>query len=99
MVSNYMSVFNAYRRLGKSSQLIRKKKHLQSEFHSKNWIFTRFSWPRLLFVSSVTSNYIACKEALGVGIPCLGLSIQIVIRILCHFHYREMTQHYCGNFL
>ena len=36
-------------------------------------MFTRLTWPRAIFVSSVYNSYFPVKEALYLGIPCLGV--------------------------
>ena len=37
------------------------------------WILSRISWPRALFVSSVYYSYWPVREALFLGIPCFGV--------------------------
>ena len=38
------------------------------------WFLTRFTWPRLLFVSSSFFNKRVIREALRTGIPCIVIA-------------------------
>jgi ribosomal protein S2 len=40
----------------------------------KNWFLTRFSWPRAVFISSVSNSAIAVYEASRLDVPCLAIS-------------------------
>lgn len=51
---------------------IRKSKFFKNVFEN-NWLFTRFSWPRFLFVSNVLSCPSSVGEALNLGIYCLAI--------------------------
>ena len=37
------------------------------------WIYSRFSWPRAIFISSTENSYIIAKEALNAKTPSIGL--------------------------
>lgn len=73
MVSNYRFVTTAFRKLKFYSELVFTRKDSLKEINFKNWAFTRFSWPRTLFVSSVHNSYLAVKESLSLSIPSLGI--------------------------
>ena len=51
----------------------------------KDWILTRFSWPRSLFISNILNNYIVCKEAGSVSIPIMGMVDTNIKSFLFHF--------------
>jgi len=43
------------------------------KFFYDNWIFTRFTWPRFLFISNVKNSASVVRESLGSDIYCLGI--------------------------
>lgn len=70
LVSNYISLYNTYRILYKSVVRSHRKKHL---WVNNDFLFSRLSWPRALFVSNVAASQPPVKESLYLGIPCLGV--------------------------
>lgn len=38
-----------------------------------NWLMTRFTWPRVVFISNVFNSFFVAKESLSLGIPCVGV--------------------------
>ena len=72
-ISNYRTVFNAYRRLNDlSGTVLSVKKKGFSSFFS-NWFLTRYSWPRAVFISSLHFSYFPAKEALSLKIPSISV--------------------------
>lgn len=107
LVSNYFSVFNSYRRLKYLSSLIKSRKEKRMEKDFKYWVLTRMTWPRALFISSVHSSYLACKEAFSLKIPSMGIvdtntfsqSVHVAIpgndeSIDCLVFYNETVSNY-----
>ena len=72
-ISNYISLYNVYRKLRKYTPLAHKGRQKWVLENLHNWMFTRLTWPRAIFVSSVYNSYFPVKEALYLGIPCLGV--------------------------
>lgn len=72
-ISNYLSLYRVYRKLRKYSPLAHKGRQKWVLENLHNWMFTRLTWPRAIFVSSVYNSYFPVKEALYLGIPCLGV--------------------------
>lgn len=73
-ISNYFSLQHLWKRLRhqpKSSYKYRQRWAIENR---KHWYFTRLSWPRASFVSSVFSSFFPVKESLYLGIPCLGVT-------------------------
>lgn len=71
IVSNYKEVQKSFRAL--MFQGLISVKYNNNKFPWRNWFFTRFSWPRFLFVSNVSSCPSAVTEALNLGICCLAI--------------------------
>lgn len=73
LVSNYLTLYRVYRRLRKYSPLAHKGRQKWFLKNVHNWMFTRLTWPRAIFVSSVYNSFAPVKEALYLGIPCFGV--------------------------
>lgn len=73
MLSNYFSVFNSYKKHLNLNVQIKNKRNTRESVVFDNWIFTRFSWPRLLFISSVFHSPIAVKESSSLNLPVIGI--------------------------
>jgi len=73
LITNYLSVLHTYLKLKnmayRSYSVGRRKVY---DIY-KNWHFTRFTWPRATFISSVAHSYGPAKESLRLKIPCLGV--------------------------
>jgi small subunit ribosomal protein S2 len=73
LISNYNGVYNTFIKFKKIafSAFTAKNKNAFSLF--KPWYFTRSTWPRATFISSVHNSYSPTKESLQLNIPCLGI--------------------------
>jgi ribosomal protein S2 len=71
VLSNFYVVFNSLRTLTKLSKNIRPRKYINIDL--SNWLFTRFSWPRVVFVASVLNSFFISSEATALKIPCIGI--------------------------
>lgn len=49
------------------------KQRLRKDIY-EDWMLTRFSWPRAVFLCGVRRSYRAAKEALRAIIPCVGIA-------------------------
>lgn len=38
-----------------------------------NWLLTRFTWPRAVFISSVFYSKVIVRECVSFSIPCIGV--------------------------
>ena len=72
IVSNFKEVHKSFRNLV-SDTSISAMKPKKIDFFQKSWFFTRFSWPRFLFVSNILSCPSSASEALNLGIGCLAI--------------------------
>ncbi len=50
----------------------RKQRLLDKAF--TQWFLTRYTWPGMVFVSSISANYGVVNEALQSGVPCMGIA-------------------------
>lgn len=39
----------------------------------RSWVFTRYTWPRGIFLSNIPLNYIICKEATDILLPVVAM--------------------------
>jgi small subunit ribosomal protein S2 len=74
MVSNFREIAKTYKKNFKISGLVKTGKFKLFDLNFKNWVLTRYTWPGVVFVSSVHSNYFVANEATSAGIPCLGIA-------------------------
>jgi small subunit ribosomal protein S2 len=82
LLSNYKNIQESLSKY-KLKQYIVKKEN--KNILIKNWILTRFSWPRSLFVANVLNNYIVIKEASSVSIPIIAMVDTNIKSFLFHF--------------
>ena len=70
LISNYYIITKAYRKY------LIKKEYIDinrvKDIYDK-WLFTRFTWPRALFISNVKTTYIISKEAISAKVPIMAL--------------------------
>jgi len=70
LISNFFVITKAYR------QYLIKKDFIDSNKVKdlfEKWVFTRFTWPRAIFISNVKSAFIVSKEALSARVPSIAL--------------------------
>ena len=70
LLSNFKSI-----QYSVSQYLLKKNIIISNEKQNlmKNWIFTRFTWPRGIFLANVPLNYIVCKEAATSLLPVVAM--------------------------
>lgn len=74
LISNYLTLYQVFNKLYKISSTAHKKRQFWATgTNTENWFLTRLTWPRTIFVSSVANSYNPVREALYLGIPCLGV--------------------------
>lgn len=74
-VRGFLSNFKSIQKAVKNYTLKRfayKKSPLKT-FLIKNWIFTRHTWPRGIFLSNIPLNYVICKEANDILLPVVAM--------------------------
>lgn len=71
LISNFFVIFRSLSKFSKVSVELRPHKYFSLNF--KDWILTRFSWPRVIFVSCVSNNYVVANEASSLKVPCIGI--------------------------
>ncbi len=75
MVSNYLAVFTIFRKFFTTPFFMRSKRSIKKiENLALNWFLTRFTWPRIAFVSGLSSNLPAILEFFTTGIPCIAIA-------------------------
>jgi small subunit ribosomal protein S2 len=75
VLSNYFHVFMMLRKFINTPFFLRSKQLvLKLAELVEYWFLTRFTWPRLLFVSSAFYNRRVIREALRTGIPCIVIT-------------------------
>ena len=73
LITNYISMLNTYiklRQMAYRSYSVGRKKVYEIY---KQFLMTRLTWPRAIFVSSVKNSYGPSKESYKLRIPCLGV--------------------------
>lgn len=73
-ISNYASLNHLWVRLRFQAASSYKYRQRWAIENRRNWFFTRLSWPRATFVSSVFSSYFPVKESFYLGVPCVGIT-------------------------
>jgi len=73
MLSNFSEIAKSYRKLSRLSLFVKNRKNKLFDKNYKRWIFTRYTWPRAVFISSIESSYFAANEANSFQIPSLGI--------------------------
>lgn len=72
-ISNYNTVFNAYKRLMKLSGIILSSKNKRFSSFFNNWYLSRYSWPRIIFISNINTSYYPSIEAMSLKIPSISI--------------------------
>ena len=70
LVSNFFVITKAYRKYLIKKDFIESNK--VKDLYDK-WFFTRFTWPRVLFISNIKSSFIVSKEASSARVPTIAL--------------------------
>lgn len=73
MLSNYKLLSTVAAAYFTMPELIKNRKSFLFGTNFDFWLFTRYTWPGLVFVSSVFSNYFVINEALVSQIPTMGI--------------------------
>lgn len=73
ILSNFPTFASIYRKLRKYSSLAHKGRQKWVTKYNTEWLLTRNSWPRAIFVSSVYNSYWPVREALTLGVACFGV--------------------------
>lgn len=69
-LSNFRSVQNSINKYILKRHVI---KSVDNAYLAKQWITTRFTWPRGIFLSNIIYNYIVCKEANSINLPIIAI--------------------------
>lgn len=72
-ISNYRTIFNAQRNLSRLSKTILSAKKQKFSKYFERWFLTRYSWPRLVFISNLNFSYLPVKEAMSSKIPNISI--------------------------
>jgi ribosomal protein S2 len=72
-ISNYKKMIAVFNRFRKYTALAYKGRQKWINTFSDQWLISRETWPRSIFVSSVSNSYWPVREALSLGIPCFGV--------------------------
>lgn len=70
-LSNFKSIQKAVKNYTWKS--IAYRKSALKTFLIKNWVFTRLTWPRGIFLSNIPLNYVICKEANDIILPIVAM--------------------------
>jgi hypothetical protein len=70
MLSNYFSISKSIKKYGSKKMVYKSSIFLKI---MSNWYITRYTWPRAIFVASISSNYIVCCEAASMLLPIIGV--------------------------
>lgn len=70
LLSNYYHITKAFRKYLIKKEFIEMSK--VKDIYDK-WFLTRFTWPRIIFISNVKTSFIVSKEASSVKIPTIAL--------------------------
>jgi len=73
LITNYKAFSGAYRHLQKISSYAYKSRQRWILNNLSEWLLSRDSWPRAIFVSSVHYSFRAVQEAGSFRIPCFGI--------------------------
>jgi ribosomal protein S2 len=79
-----------YRQLQRYSVIAHKARQRWVYNNLHQWLLSRESWPRSIFVSSVYNSAPPVREALYLGVPCFGV---VDTNTLCDF----ITRPFPGN--
>lgn len=70
LISNYYVITKAFRKYLIKKEFIEVNK--VKDIYDK-WFFTRFTWPRGIFISNINTTHIVSKEAASVKVPTIAL--------------------------
>lgn len=75
LLTNYLSISRNswWRYLYLSPMIHSAKQRLRQEIY-EDWVLTRLTWPRVVFLCGVRKSYRVAKEALRALIPCIGIA-------------------------
>lgn len=73
MLSNFGKTTKSFLKLSKLNRFVKNRKNRLFDINYKRWLFTRYTWPRAIFISSVESSYFAANEANSFLIPSIGI--------------------------
>lgn len=74
MIANFRQMVITFKRLKRDSSIwAYKGKNRWMAIKAKEWFYTRNTWPRSILVSSVHNSKPPVREALFLGIPCIGI--------------------------
>lgn len=74
MLSNFKVVGTLAKKYLILPRLAQGRKLLLLDSTLSQWFLTRYTWPGLVFVSSIISNYFVVNEAFHSSIPCMGIA-------------------------
>lgn len=74
MLSNFRVVGRLAKKHLLLSSVARGRRLLRLDTTLSQWFLTRYTWPGLVFVSSVTLNYFVVNETFSCEIPCMGIA-------------------------
>lgn len=86
-VRGFLSNFKSIQKSVKNFA-IKKFAHKKSFFKMHlidNWVFTRYTWPRSIFLSNVPLNYVICKEASDILLPVIAMVDTNIKSYLFHY--------------
>lgn len=74
MLSNFRVVGRLAKKHFLLSDLARGRRLLLLDTTLGHWFLTRYTWPGLVFVSSVLLNYFVVQETFSSEVPCMGIA-------------------------
>jgi len=70
LISNFYSITKGFRKYIIKKEFVSMNK---AESVYNHWFLTRFTWPRLIFISNIKTSFIVSKEASSVKVPIIAL--------------------------
>jgi len=70
LISNYFVITKAFRKFLVKKEFVRVTNF--EDIYNK-WFFTRFTWPRVIFISNVKTSFIVSKEAASAKVASIAL--------------------------
>jgi ribosomal protein S2 len=70
LISNFYGITKAFRKYLIKKEFFEMNK--VKDIYSK-WFLTRFTWPRIIFISNIKNAYIISKEASSIKVPIIAL--------------------------
>lgn len=74
MLSNFRVVGHLAKKHFLLTDLARGRRLVLLDSTLSHWFLTRYTWPGLVFVSSVTLNYFVVNETFSSEVPCMGIA-------------------------